>query len=242
MSHGSSGLAEKIRRAQMGQAEARDEILQQYRPFVMEVASACCRRGLQWENDDELSVAMLALNEAIDSYRPEALTGFLGFARAVIRRRLIDYFRRERRHIVDQVPLELGTGRPDMERIHNSVSWRNYERQREREERLDDMALFGKRLARFGITLAQVAQASPVHADTRQRLKQAAGELAEDSVLMEGLHATGRLPQKELHQRTGLSARVLTRGRPYIVALALVISSQDLPYLRDYFRDGGTGL
>ncbi|MEW6448710.1 MAG: sigma factor, partial [Bacillota bacterium] len=42
---------------------------------------------------DELSVAWLALNEAIDQFRPGSGTSFLAFAKVVIRRRLVDYFR-----------------------------------------------------------------------------------------------------------------------------------------------------
>ncbi|MEW6447844.1 MAG: sigma factor, partial [Bacillota bacterium] len=79
--------------AQAGDSQAREKVLVQSQAFVARVAARYARRYLHWSNDDELSVAWLALNEAIDQFRPGSGTSFLAFAKVVIRRRLVDYFR-----------------------------------------------------------------------------------------------------------------------------------------------------
>lgn len=52
-------------RAQKGDAIAREEILESYRDFAAAIASRKAGRPLDPRNDDELSVSLLALNEAL---------------------------------------------------------------------------------------------------------------------------------------------------------------------------------
>ena len=63
-----SQLTELVARAQGGDMYAREQILQDYRPFYLRVASNCCRKYLVLGRDDEASIAMIAFNEAIDSF------------------------------------------------------------------------------------------------------------------------------------------------------------------------------
>ena len=66
-------------------------LIEQYRPFILREAGIACRRYLT-EEDDEWSIALAAFSQAVTEYTPDK-GGFPAFARLVIRRRLIDYYR-----------------------------------------------------------------------------------------------------------------------------------------------------
>ncbi|MCL5676542.1 MAG: hypothetical protein M1602_01435 [Firmicutes bacterium] len=81
-------LPELVTRAKDGDVEARNRLIAKFQPFVLGIASRISGRFVQAGRDDEVSVGLLAFNEAIDSYDPAKGVSFLGFAEIVIRRRL----------------------------------------------------------------------------------------------------------------------------------------------------------
>ena len=91
------GLEQTIRLAQKGDLCARDELIRNHRDFIAKTSSRACNRYLTWDND-ELSVALIAFNEAVDKFSPDEGAAFQTFAQRVIRNRLVDYFRKESKH------------------------------------------------------------------------------------------------------------------------------------------------
>src|SRR5665648_734158 len=84
--------------AKSGDPLMREELIRSHKEFIAKVSSKVCRRYLSWDNDDELSIALLGFNEAIDSFDPHGGASFHSFVQMVIRRRLVDYFRQEGKH------------------------------------------------------------------------------------------------------------------------------------------------
>lgn len=217
--------------ARAGDREARDRLIELSRGFILRTASAICRRWLDWRNDDELSVALVAFNEAIDSFRPEERQ-FYSHARRVITSRLIDHFRSEGRHLhlsMDAAPAtETGAGLevvPALDAHQRSV---------EAQARLDEIMEYNRLLQGFGLSLADIKEAAPKHRDTRDNLRAAAQALASQPRLIEHLQRTRQLPLVELERVTGLSRKVLETGRRYIVALAILLMHEELTYLRTF--------
>ena len=54
-----------------GNVLIREEFIQNHKPFIVKVSSELCKRYLTWGHDEELSIALVAFNEAIDSYKPD---------------------------------------------------------------------------------------------------------------------------------------------------------------------------
>lgn len=216
-------LERLVMRAQAGDAEARERVLMQSQEFVARVAARCARRYLHWSNDDELSVAWLALNKAIDQFRPESGTSFLSFAKVLIRRRLADYFRQENRQAVPvgEVPVSVAAAA-----THDSV----YEEQ----ERSAELVDFGKQLQKFGLTLREIAAEAP-RRDARQVLVRAAATLVAHDELLAEFYASGRIPVSALAKYSGVHPKAIERGRKYLIALVLLLDG-DYPYLQEYLR------
>lgn len=65
----------------------KNELIGEYRNFILSSASKTLKRAIT-DSDDEFMTAMIAFNEAIDSY-DQSKGKFLSFASIIIRNRLI---------------------------------------------------------------------------------------------------------------------------------------------------------
>lgn len=213
-----------IKSAISGDSEARENLIEYYRPYILKEAQRFCRRSLAWGRDEELSIALIAFNEAIDAYQSSKGSSFNTFTALVIKRRLIDYIRQSGK-INDF---------PDHE---NLIATAVIDEDWDRSERETEIIKYRLLLEEFNITFNLVAKTQPRHKQTRDRLRKAAKTLAADQEMMDYLRATGKLPKSKLCNLAGVTSRMLDRGRIYIIALALLLSRKDLPHLQGYARE-----
>jgi RNA polymerase sigma factor len=222
--------------AQQGNPAAREELLKDYRPFILRVASAAAHRYIIPEHDDEYSVALIAFNEAINSFVSERSGSFLSFAEVVIRRRLTDHFRRQGR-LQNEMPLS-GLLPEDEEEEPGFAIYeakQRYAADNEAIERRMEVEEFCRVLARYGIAFTQLAASSPRHRDTREHLQSLTRSLVENSTLRALLEKNRELPYAQLTQEFGVTTKTLRRHRAYLIATFLIWTG-DFPYLREYVK------
>ncbi|BCV24042.1 sigma-70 family RNA polymerase sigma factor [Gelria sp. Kuro-4] len=223
-----------VERARQGDAAARHELLASHQEYILKVVSWRCGRPVDCHSD-EYSIGLMAFNEAIESYDPARGAAFLSYARRVIAARLADHYRRDRAR-GREVPLEV-TGPEGETETHPGVISAAEEasaRERERRERLEEITAFCAELAAYGLTLEDVAAACPRHRDARARLLKAGAALAASPALLAHLKRTRQVPLKELAELTGLSYKLLERGRRYLLAVALIRANPDYAHLAGY--------
>lgn len=200
-----------------GDQQAREELIKDYTPFILSVASKLSGRFIRLE-DEEASIAMIAFNEAIDGYRKER-GGFIAFAEIVIKRRLIDYYRREKKYR-SQVPLaeELLVANSE-ESLYTRIEVEEYK----------------IRLQEFNLTFAELVSQSPKHVDSRRQACQIGHTIAITAEYREYLLEKKSLPLKSLEsdKRITVSRKTLERQRKYIIAVALIYI-YDLETLEEY--------
>lgn len=228
----------KVIRIQQGDLRLRNQFITDYQPYVAKVASRFCKRYIDPEKDDEFSIALGAFNEAINQFSFELGRSFFAFAETVIRRRLIDYVRKEQRHR-NQVPYSAFETVDDDDHTINPIeihqAMEQYDEERLTWDRRGEIEELSGVLSGFGISFMDLAEASPKHADSREMLYSIAFLLAEDALLMEGLLARKTLPIKELLDRVQVSRKTLERNRKFIIAAAMVYHGP-YPCLRDYLH------
>lgn len=233
-----SKLAELVALAQKGDAIARERILQDYRPFYLRVASNSCRKYLVLGRDDEASIAMIAFNEAIDSYNPDGGASFLSFAEIVVKRRLVDYFRRQSRRS-DEIPLSSFENEEHedsvIQKIESKEAHTVLQIQEETEERREEIFRLDQLLSHYGIRFAELVKISPKHQDARDRALKVAQTLISDPELLGHLTKKKSLPLKELESRVEVSRKTLERQRKYIITLTLVLIG-DFYHLQEYLN------
>ena len=227
----------RVALARDGDAQAREDLIRDYTPFILKTASSGARRYLVQGRDEEVSVSLQAFNEAISAYSSER-PGFLAFAASVIRRRLIDYYRKEKRR--DEVPF---SSLADDE--ESDEEWpANVEAQRSFVvddwsrvlERRDDIEQWVEVLKSYRLTLKDVVKAVPKHVDARERAIRTAALLAGDPLLANKFVKSRKLPIDDLVRLLPdevASRKTLERQKDYITAIAAILT-HDLSSLKEY--------
>lgn len=208
----------------------REDFLQESQPFIRHVAQQVTHRCLEWGRDEELSEALIAFNEAVEHYDEERQVPFLAYARVLIKRRLIDFFRRQKQNgELSFDAEEAGQGAE----IH--ISLNEFCEREQNRERAQEIQEYSKKLLDYHLSFNDLVEVSPKHRDTRETLLRVARELARDNELWQQVLAKGRLPMQALSIKTQVHPKVLERGRKYILAVALLIANEhDFIYLREY--------
>jgi RNA polymerase sigma factor len=60
-----------LAKAKQGDVDARNTLVEAHRSFIFNVVLSSCRRSLQWGRDDELSIGLIAFDEAVTRFEPE---------------------------------------------------------------------------------------------------------------------------------------------------------------------------
>ena len=209
--------------AAKGDGDAADRLIRQYLPFIRGEAAKIMGRIPQEGRDDELSIAMFAFYEAALAY-DRARGAFLPLAAAAIRNRIIDFYRKEKRH-TGMVPLE---GRENEEEDRTPLDQLGYDQIGERQSRSaarEEIMEFVETLADYGISMSDVADNSPRQERTLSACHQALSYAKAHPQLLESLTATKKLPLRQLAEGTGVERKTLERHRTYMVAILLAYTN-----------------
>lgn len=229
-------IQEHLLQAKNGDLQARNQLLEEHQLFIYKTARNICRRQLNWGQDEELSIALLAFNEAIDSFNFNYQIPFLAYARLVIKSRLIDFFRREAReranfltyHYSFEDPLLLGEEKRAWEKFADEIAT---------QEREEELRQYEEELKSFGLSFEDLARTSPKHRDSRSLLLQAAKTLAENEEMFQHLQNYKRIPLQALSKVAKISRKTLEKHRAYIIGVTLIFhKSDEYIYLSSYLK------
>lgn len=228
---------ELLAMARDGDSAAREHLIRRFTPLALRVASQVTGRYVRMGEDDEVSVCLIAFNEAIDAYRADRGGSFVSFAEVVMRRRLIDHLRRTANRA--ESPLSAWDEEDEEGNVYNAVeveqAVQEHARSVETRERAEEIARYADALRRYGISFQELPEICPKHEDARRRAIEVARAVASRTELANHLRNTGELPLKALEQIAGVSRKTLERQRKYIIAIAVILL-EDLTYLRGYLE------
>jgi RNA polymerase sigma factor len=200
---------------QQGDKQLHNEMIQQYKPFIAKVVSAVCKRYIS-EADDEFSIGLIAFNEAIENYTIQKGRSLLAFAELIIKRRVIDYIRKEKRNqtlLYSRIENEgLIQGK-----VERDISLSNYKRQSEL----------------FKLTLEDIIKTSPKHKDARGNAVEVASFIVNEKELKDKLFLKRQLPIRLIEKHVKVSRKTIERNRKYIIAMVIILAG-DYVYLKDY--------
>ena len=223
-----------VLQAQSGDEQALHDLLFSYSPFMKKTASQVCKRFID-DHDDEYSVALFAFNEAVQKFDQNNNASFLTFAHMVIRRRVIDFIRKESRR--DEFSHDfMPAAEPEM---HNSIEEQAashaYNTKQQNQKRREEIALYEEMLQQYGLSFQVLVKVSPAHQDARLTSIQIAQLVAETDEYKDYLLEKKKLPIKEIEKLVKVSRKTIERNRKYIIAMALLQMS-DLHFLKDYLK------
>ncbi|ANB59635.1 RNA polymerase sigma-I factor [Anoxybacillus amylolyticus] len=221
-----------IEQFQNRETEKLNDFIEQYKPFIATKVSEVCKRKIDPEYDDEFSIGLIAFNEAIEKYAPNKGSNFLSFASLVIKRRVIDYIRKEKKNY----GYSLDDREEDMENPYEiKVTSEQYQKQIETEQRKEEIFHYTEKLKEFGITILDLTEHSPKHKDARETSLLIAKTILRNENLKKQLFDTKKLPIKEVANLVDVSRKTIERNRKYLIALVILLS-EDYIYLKEYLK------
>lgn len=220
--------------AQQGDRECRERLIEAYRFTVLQFTSQICRRSISWHHD-EASIGLLALDEAIHRFSPDAGKSFENYLRLILTSRLNDYFRKQRRIQNQEQSLNMAESEEEWGASQAEIasSMIQYEKQQKSYELAEEIALYNHLLEAFDIRLEELEELSPGHRDSRKQLMDIAKQFSKDDAMVAELFRSKQLPLKSMVSKVTVSRKTLERHRKYLIALIILFHSPELSHIRN---------
>ena len=209
---------------QNGDKHERERLISDYQPFIINIVSRETGKFVQIGDSDELSVGLIAFNEAIDKYDENKYNSFLSFADQVIKNRLIDYYRKEKKSS-STIPISYLNEIYESEEIEEKLFIDNSQTDMiDAKIEIEDLE---KSLKSFGISLEDLVENSPKHKDTRINAVKIGSYIAQNEFIMEKMMNKKKIPSKELQQLLNISKKVIHKNKNFIIAVSLILKSNN---------------
>ena len=210
--------------------QAREELIREHEALILRTASVACRRFVT-RSDDEWSIALWAFSRAVDDYSPTR-GDFLPFAATLIRRDLIDYYRRNRRYQQEvSIPQCVQTGQA----AGVAAAVARESRQNDPAELRREIADVSAELEKYGFRFFDLTDCSPRQEKTRRSCARAVRTILESPLLLSQLRHSRTLPVKAVSAHSGVDKKTLDRYRKYIL-MAVTVLAGDYPGLASHLK------
>ena len=210
---------------------SRDAFIEKNKKFIYSSTTNICKRTLHWENDDELSIALIAFNNACKTYI-ENKGNFFSYAKVLIKNALIDYFRKASNNPY----LMFNSDDKEIEFIDSKKSLTDYEIRQENTRRREEILTFSNDLKEYKLSFDVLVESSPRHKDTNDKLLNLAFICSKESSILDYIHDYKMLPIKQICLLSGENRKLIEKWRRYILTLILIFSNKEYIYIRSYLN------
>lgn len=213
-----------------------EKIIKQSEFIILKCASKVTHRYIT-KSDDEWSIALMAFNQAVNSYALER-GSFLSFAELVIKRRLIDHMKSQGKYNLEVSvdPIVFDT---EPEEDGEDISIRMAVAEQVTKNDSGDLKLeieeANKLFSTYGFSFFELSEFSPHAKKTKKSCACAINYILENPVLISELRSSKLLPLKLIENNTKVPRKILERHRKYIIAATEILSG-GYPYLAEYLR------
>ncbi|HOM01546.1 MAG TPA: RNA polymerase sigma-I factor [Acetivibrio sp.] len=232
-----NSIALVIKKIQNGDVSLKEEFIKDNVPYIIRTISNILGIVVDDRNSEEFSIGLSAFNEAIDRYDAEKNGNFYTYSFVVIKSRLFDFIRRNKKHsnVLPFSYIEQST------RVEDRLLSCDSNGQFEKIEVRQELVSFEKNLKEFGISLEDLVLSSPKHRDSRLLSIKIAQIIAADDEIFKKLVEKKYIPMKELLRRIKVNHKTIQRNRKFIIAVSLILRSNlyDLKeYVQGFEREG----
>jgi RNA polymerase sigma factor len=210
-----------------------EEIIREYMPFIKAETSRFINRPVL-DDDDEQSIAMIAFYEAIKSF-DDKKGAFIPYASMIIQNRLIDNYRKERRHkdnISIFAPISENEGSIEEVLPDNNNQYEDIVHKEATRNEIEELTA---KLKEYGVSLTDVADNCPRQKRSKEACIKAMLYVRDNRELLQEFLKTKKIPAARIVKDVGISPKTLERHRKYIVAL-FVICTNGYEIIRGHLR------
>lgn len=219
-----------INRIKAGDDLLRNDFIDKYKPFILKTISSVTGNYIDTENSDEYSIGLSAFNEAIDCFDESKGVMFFKFSALVIKRRVADYIRHNKKHnkVLPFTYLEEAND-TNFEETHLKATNDDFATF----EFSDETKRFEQKLNEFGIKFEDLVRSAPKHKDSKALCLRIAKAIADNREIFDKLERTGTIRKSELVKKLNINKKTIERNRIFIIAAALIIGN-GFYLLRDF--------
>ncbi len=225
---GHEEIIEYLRSNPVEEEKCREHLIDSNFPFIVHTISQLTGRYVEVENSEELSIGLMAFNEAITRFEASRGAAFLSFAKLVIISRIRDYLNRENNNnntvSLEQLSEETGDQVEIADKTFESdVSI--------------EIAEWESLIQKFGFDLEQLADESPKHIDTRKNAVDLSERISNDDEIVDQMYLKYRLPVTKVVFKFKTTSKVVKRSKKFIIATTVILTKK-LHLLRDWIYQG----
>ncbi|UFT98900.1 RNA polymerase sigma-I factor [Radiobacillus kanasensis] len=226
-------LKETLLEAKKGNELEREYLIRHYKPYILNVVGHVCKRYVTWSSD-ETSIGLIAFNRAVDTFEYDSGRTFLNYVYLLIKRDLIDYFRKEKRHLHitsddDQLEHSKAEMKASLESYHQSTSTTAL---------VEEILELDEKLGNFNISFEELESHSPKHRKTQIKVMEMATEFIKYHDLVNELIEKCIFPISSFSKRTGYRPKSIERHRKYLITIIMIQLNPEWSQLSTFVQVG----
>lgn len=210
----------------LGECQDIDYLIEKHMPFIIKSISDTTGRYVSCENDEEVSIGLLAFNEAVERFDNDK-GHFLSFAKLVISSRIKNYLKSENRHSHSSFDEMVDNGM--------DIKDEKVERDEENEELIDEITKFKMEISEFGFTLEDLVNEAPKQQATRINAINLSKQISKVDEFVNFMYEKRRLPIKKIVDTFKVTEKVVKRSKKFIISVVIIID-KDLGMLKNWIR------
>lgn len=210
------------------------EFVYEHKNFIINCSYRTTHKYIS-QSDDEWSISLIAFSSAVKSYSKEK-GSFLPYAELVIKRSLIDYYRKNKKFTLEiTVSPSIFESNPEEEDIDLGTKIEVADKLSKQIDTTikDEIESANAVFEQFGFSFYSLTSCSPKSAKTKEACKQAVLYVLDHPIIRDEIYQSKQLPLKLIQKNTNLPRKLLDHHRRYILA-AIEILSGEYPMLAEY--------
>ena len=210
----------------MGEYSDIDSLIEKHMPFIIKSISDTTGRYVSCENDEEISIGLLAFNEAIERYDNDK-GHLLSFAKLVISSRIKNYLKSENKHQHSSFE--------DLVEKGLDIKDEYIEQEEENELLVDEITRFKEEISSFGFSLEDLVEEAPKQQATRINAINLSEQISDDEEFLTFMYEKKRLPIKRIVLKYSVTEKVIKRSKKFIISVVIIID-KNFRMLRNWIR------
>ena len=192
-----------------------NEFIKEHIPFIIKTINEITGRYICLDNDEEISIGLLAFNEARQKY-DYSKGHFLPYAKLVIKSRILNYLRKEKNNNLKESLEKLREDGFDFsQELYNPIE--------NQDILIEEMNILKTTIQDFGFELDDLVEESPKHKDTRNRAIDLSKKINDDNKIKESMYTNRRLPIKEISIKYVISQKIIKGSKKFIITVVIVL-------------------
>jgi len=215
-------IVEKIKN---GDKHLKEKFIKDYIPFILNIVSSfySSKTG-DLKSSDEYSIGLMAFNEAIEKFDVNKSKSFLKFAEMVIKKRMIDYFRKTSSIGRKEIPFSYFNSNNETE-FRKKINNLDIEEEFNSYEFICELRDFSKKLESFGLSINNLPDYMPKHKDSREMCINIAKKIVENKSIFDKLKTKKYIQMKELSKIIEVHPKTVERNRAFIICLCILFDN-----------------